>query len=252
MFATLAAGDSLLGQDLGIKVNEPTRYWSVSPSLYTVPRTAATLNAGILDNLYQGILGRPGREPGRSAYLARLNAGTPVNDIVREFLQSREYRSRQVRQYYGTFLGRNATAAEIAAGVSLLEGGRPEADVIAGIMTSAEFTNAGRVDTASFMQSVYKLLLGRNQPSGEGAGWQFRLDTGATTRRDVVRAFLASPEANRRIVNAAYASWLKRPADAAGLTLWSDRLARGTTFGSFAGAIFSSAEVRRRTLAGQG
>lgn len=250
--ASVVEGDNLIGQDLGVRVNDATRYFPLTPLLYSVPRTEATLNEGVVDNLYQAILGRPGQEPGRSAVLARLDAGTPLQDIVQSFLQSREYRTRQVRNFYVTFLGREGQPAEVDAWVGVLERGVPVSSVIAGFMTSPEFTNAGRTDAASFVRAAYQLLLGRDQGPGDGTGWEARLDSDAMTRGEVVKAFLNSPEARRRLLAAVYSSWLHRPLDPESRAFWSARLAEGMTFEALAGFVFSSPEVRGRTLAGQG
>jgi len=250
--ASVVEGDTLVGQDLGVRVNEATRYFPLTPLLYSVPHTEATVNEGLVDTLYRGILGREGREPGRSAVLARLNSGAPLTDIVGDFLRSREYRGLQVQKYYDVFLGRAGLPGEVDSWVRALESGRPVPDVIAGFMTSSEFTNAGRTDAASFVRASYQLLLGRDQRAGEGDGWRVSLDSGAMTRAGVVKSFLASTEANERLLSAVYAAWLNRPLDAAGKTFWTGQLASGLTFEGLAGAIFSSQEVRNRTLAGQG
>ncbi len=252
LVVTLAEGDTLLGQDIGKRLNEATRYMPLTPDLYTVPRTAATVNEGLLDTLYETLLGRPGREPGKGAYLARLESGTPLRTIVGEFVNSREYRTIQIRRYYQNILGRDGQAGEIANWNNFLNRGQPLSAVIARLMASAEFRNAGHADNVSFVRAAYQLLLGRDQGPGEGAAWTARLDAGTRTRVDVVRAFLNSAEANRRLIDAAYSCWLKRPADVAGQAVWAPRLARGMSFEDFATAIFGSQEVRGRILAGQG
>ncbi len=250
--ASVVEGATLAGQDLGLRLNEATQHMPLTPLLYTVPRTPAAVNEGVVDTLYQALLGRPGREPGRSAYLARLNAGTPLNEVVREFLQGREYRSLQVRGYYQDFLGREGRPEEISAWVDGMESGRPASAVIAAIMTSGEFTNAGHADTASFVRACYRLLLGREQGVGQGDGWRTRIDSGAMTRGEVVHSFLASNEATQRLVDASFSWILKRPPAAAGRAYWVDQLANGLSFEDFVSALVGSQEVRQRILAGQG
>jgi hypothetical protein len=248
----LVEGVTVSGQDLGVRLNVGIRYLPLTPTLYTVPHTEATVNDGLLDVLYLSLLGRQSDELGKSSYLARLNEGTPLQDIVRDFLNSREYRGLQVRSYYQEFLGRDGLPEEINAWVDFLGSGKPLSAVIVGFLTSQEFTKAGHTDTASFVRSCYQLLLGRDQRASEGNGWQVQLDAGTVTRKDVITSFLNSAEANQRLVSAVYACWLKRPADAAGLDYWSARLANGLSFEGLAAALFSSQEVRNRTLAGKG
>lgn len=249
---TLASGDQLVGRDLGVRVNAAAVYLPLAPALYAVPQTQATLNGALVDNLYQALLGREADASGRSQFVARLNAGESVGDIVRSFVVSREYRTRHVGQYHAAFLGRAGSQAEIQGWVDVLARGGSRADVIAGMLTSPAFTNAGRETAASFVEACFRLLLGRAPNEGEVVGRAAALEAGTTSRGAVVRAILASPEANGRLVDAVYAAWLKRPADPGGRAFWMQRLASGLSFESLASGILGSAEVRSRTLAGRG
>ncbi len=248
----LTDGETRFGEDVGVRVNEATRNMPLTPLLYTVPRTAATLNAGLLDTVFEGLLGRPSQEPGRSAFLRRLNSGTPLSTIVREIVGSREYRNLQVQKYYGDFLGRQASPAELRTWGDMVASGRSWTAVIAGIMTSQEFRDAGHASNAAFVQAAYRLLLGREQRPGDGPGWVARLDAGSLTRSALVHAFVGSGEAHLRLLSSAYAGWLKRPVDVAGQNFWLPRLAGGMTFEDLAVSIFTSQEVRQRVLRGQG
>jgi hypothetical protein len=249
---TLAAGDQVTGRDLGIRENMARVFLPVAPSLYSTPQTLATLNGALVDNLYLALLGRPADAAGRAGFVSRLNAGASVSEIAEGFVTSREYRTRLVAQYYTSFLGRTGAAAELQGWVDVLARGGSMADVIAGILASPEFRSGGHATSASFVQACYRLLLGRVPVGGEDAGWTAALDAGRMTRDSVVRGILASPEANGRLVDAVYAAWLKRPADAAGRAFWVQRLGRGLSFAGLAGGILGSAEVRSRTLAGLG
>jgi hypothetical protein len=248
----LTGGETRFGQDVGVRINDATRNVPLTPLLYTVPRTAATLNAGLLDTVFQGLLGRPAQDPGRSAFLRRLNSGTPLSTVVREIVGSSEYRNLQVQKYYGDFLGRQASPAELRMWGDMVAAGRSWTSVIAGILTSQEFRDAGNASNVAFVQSAYRLLLGREQGPTEGAGWVARLDGGSLTRSGLVHAFVGSAEAQMRLLSSAYSGWLKRPVDDAGRALWLPRLVGGMTFEDLAVSIFTSQEVRTRVLRGQG
>ncbi|HEV3339981.1 MAG TPA: DUF4214 domain-containing protein, partial [Pirellulales bacterium] len=92
---------------------------------------------------------------------------------------------------------------------------------------------AGDTTAPTFVQNLYRELLGRQPDTNGQAYWvsvfqQIASTNGAAVAQQVlVGAFLGSPEYNQHLVQGIYVDFLRRPADAQGLFFWSDELEAG-------------------------
>ena len=81
-------------------------------------RRSGSTNAGFVDRTYQKALGRAADPSGRAFWIARLDAGTSRQTLVRSLLRSRERAVRLVGDAYVQYLGRGADAGGRASWVA--------------------------------------------------------------------------------------------------------------------------------------
>src|SRR5262249_34287776 len=104
-----------------------------------------------------------------------------------------------------------------AVWVQAFQSGASESDVIAGFLASDEY-RINHPDTASFVQGLYQDVLGRVPDALGQAFWAAYTD-GLPGRAGAAAAFLNSTEADLRLLDGYYASFLGRPGDA-GEQIW--------------------------------
>jgi hypothetical protein len=162
--------------------------------------------------------------------------------VIGVILASDEYRSRVVAGYYTTYLGRTASAADIAFWAAALRNGAAAEQVLAGIVASAGYVaNAGGTDTA-WLDRLYGDLLGREVDAGGRAFFLNALAQGTRTRLQVAAEFLDSPEYEARLVVALYRDYLRRQASAADIEFWAQALGQGGTEDQVRTAFLTSSE----------
>jgi hypothetical protein len=164
------------------------------------------------------------------------DAGAWVNVLVNQTLtaaqvavgiaHSPEARTRLVRGWYQTYLGRTAQGGEEQGWVSLLLQGATEEHVLSGILGSDELFDRAQTlggpatPDERFVQALYQLALGRPGSAAEVAGWVNVLPQ--LGRPGVALGFLASAEYRAVLFTAYYQGLLHRPPDADGLSGWVD------------------------------
>jgi hypothetical protein len=171
-------------------------------------------NRAFVLGLYHDLLSRDGSsDAGVNGWVSLLDSsGWSRTDVAWGVFNSSEQRGMQVQHFYQAFLGRQADTAEQAEWVNYLQPGGTEEQMTALVLSSAEY-QAKFTDNGSFVVSLYDKLLGRTASDAEVAEWVSVLN-GGTSRADVVQGFVHSKEADLRAVDAVFASFLRREADA--------------------------------------
>ncbi len=200
-----------------------------------------------INGLYQTLLGRNGDSAGIAYWVNLLqNSGMTTAQIVQQFLNSTEFRGREVDSFYQRYLHRTESAAERAFWVGQLESGVDESTVIQGFLTSQEFNNASVSDT-TFIETLYGSVLSRAASTTDLAYWLNQLSSGQT-RQMVANSFLHSTEVFSNLVDSTYQTFLNRASDPGGKDYWIKNLASGTvTDDSFLAQFLSSQEFMNRT-----
>lgn len=127
-FGRQAAAADLFQQAFGRTLDPSGRaYWS--EKLRTISRTemlarltgssefyrrAGGTTASFVDAVYRSVLGRAPEPGGRAYWVARIDAGMPVDRVARSLVASSEYRRRQVDAAYQRVVGRTPAAADRA------------------------------------------------------------------------------------------------------------------------------------------
>src|SRR5262249_49366737 len=111
---------------------------------------------------------------------------------------------------------------------------------------------AGLAGNARFVEALYLDELGRagDTTNIRDAGyWVAALDSGALSRADVAQGIASSAEAEDRLVQTWYRTYLGRPAQGGEEQYWVSRLAQGQTHEQVLGGLLSSDEFVNRTQA---
>ncbi|QVL32625.1 DUF4214 domain-containing protein [Telmatocola sphagniphila] len=99
----------------------------------------------------------------------------------------------QVESYYTTYLHRTADSAGLQNWVSILEKGVDARTVIEDFLTSSEYIQKYGASPSSYIQALYRDVLGRTGAAPEIANWVNDWNSGLG-RQGVVNAIVDSPE----------------------------------------------------------
>lgn len=185
---------------------------------YLNGQTADGTAATFIHNLYRELLGR---EPGAQEQAAwvsfydRLSATAGAEaaqqTVVTGFLSTPEYRQHLVEVIYGNFLRRAADAGGLAFWTGQLAAGVDEKVVLADILDSGEYLSDAGGSAQDWVNALYRDVLGRSADAG---GLTFWTETaigplqsqiaGRHGLEPIALAFLSTPEANHKLLNADY------------------------------------------------
>jgi hypothetical protein len=191
--------------------------------------------------LYSAILHRSPAPAEVSGWVDRLNAGATPLEVAQAFTTSSEYATNEIRADYNVFLGRQPAPAEVAGWLQPLQAAAGEKQVEAGFLASEEFFSRQGGSALSWLNGVYKGVLGR-APDPAGLNLWSQLLQAGTSRAAVALAIVNSPEADSRLVSAAYLNLLGRNADLSGVAGWVAQLQQGLSPSNLAARIASSDE----------
>ena len=194
-----------------------------SPDFVYRPLTAPTIQ--YVTSLYDTLLGRPPDPGGLNLWGEQLEQGASPQQVAQEIWQSAEHRALEVNQYYTSYLHRLPGAAEQAGWVQAFLAGASEEQVRAAILAAPEY-QAAQAGSGDLVTGLYHDVLGRTPDAAGQAGWEQALQDGLDPRQ-VVLAFLQSPEGERRDIESFYQSFFQRPADPGGQQYWLDQLNQG-------------------------
>jgi hypothetical protein len=198
-------------------------------------------SSAFVSALYQGILHRAPSAGEVTGWVDVLNSGVSPSEVALSFTTSQEYQANLITTDYQFFLGRQPSAAEIGGWQAALQGGLGENQLQAAFLGSNEFFVDHASAINSWVDAVYKHVLGRPAEAAGLAVWSAQLQAG-TPRETVALDILLSPEALSRFVTAAYQDLLGRAPDPAGLAVWVAQLQQGLAPSEFLADIASSPE----------
>jgi uncharacterized repeat protein (TIGR01451 family) len=187
---------------------------------------AVRTDSAFVSTLYRDLMQRAPDAAGLAYWTGLLLAGkASQTDVAKELWESPEHRGLEVNQFYLTYLHRPADPVGGAWWWHNLLAGMSEADVISGILSSAEY-QASHANDAAFVAGLYADVLGRAADPAGSAYWLKGLQ-GGVSRAQEAAAFLASREALLRVVDDDYTTFLNRPADSPGEMVFLSELMNG-------------------------
>jgi streptogramin lyase len=238
---------------LGQFTTSTTANFGLQPGSSVLPLTpsavpyagATTATQASIEALYHNILGRNGEPAGMTNWENELAAGQTITQIAEQFYQTTEYETDVVKSYYKSFLGRTGSPIEIASWVGKLAAGEGEDVVADQFLTSPEY-NADHADNASYINSLYQKVLGRDATHAEVASWTQLMSSG-TTRSSFAAQVVDSTEAYLREIDADYNIILGRVGDSNGINQWVTELQQGKmTLNQVSASFFGSPEATRQ------
>jgi subtilisin-like proprotein convertase family protein len=181
-------------------------------------RFPALDDGGFVTLLYANVLGRDPDAGGFAFHTGRLADGAAREAVLLDFSESAENRDRTaglledglwvpsrdaltVLRTYATVLDRLPDTGGLAYWIGQLRTGAADYDSMAGgFMGSPEFQSRyGALSNQDFVELLYLNALGRPGKAGGIGFFTERLDSGASTRADVVAAFAFAPEMDARL-----------------------------------------------------
>ncbi|HEY4376761.1 MAG TPA: DUF4214 domain-containing protein, partial [Acidimicrobiales bacterium] len=140
------------------------------------------------------------------------------------FVNTDQWRIRQVNRIFNGYLRRNLDASGQAYWNGRVAGGTKLRDIRAGVIASPEyFTHQGLGDNSDYVDAVYRDVLGRTPDAAGKAYWLGRLDGGAL-RSAVASSLLAAPESLNAIIRDSYRQLILKEPAASSLTSWQPKI----------------------------
>jgi hypothetical protein len=209
-------------------------------------QSVGTLNQRYVASLYLDLLGRTASDAEITSSAQFLDQGGSRLAVAQKLLASTEYRTPVVQSLYQRFLNRVADPASLSAGLNLLSSGGTVAQVKAMILGSDEyFQNRGHGTNDGFLEALYQDILGQSPNPQDKTTFNLLL-AGGFTRTAVAAWLVNSVEAQVILVQGFYQQFLRRPADAQGLTLFVIQLQQGGHDEDVIAALVNSDEYLNR------
>ena len=138
---------------------------------YSVPRSSSGLCGDDkklwVNAIYLELTGGSAPDAEEARCLQQLADGISMTDVVLGITSSQDYASNLGQQHFQQYLGRPASAAEIAHWMDDMQTGVSEEQVLAGILNLPEFHSlAGNTDKG-WLNAVYTHLLNRSANADE-------------------------------------------------------------------------------------
>ena len=196
-----------------------------------------------VQSLYTDLLHRPQGATSNADvmfWVNELNAGMSREQIATDFVNSTEYRTGLINNYFELYLGRPADTASVMFYLEEMNEGLGSAGVIQQILSSDEFFL--RSGQAGFIDNLYLDLLGRSPTQPEAGFWKQQLYNEGVPRSTIVSSFLSSGEYEMDVVQSLYQRLLDRPADPAAMSFWLAQFQAGHTTQDLEVALTASTE----------
>jgi Invasin, domain 3/Domain of unknown function (DUF4214) len=247
---TPAPGSTVAGGNFGL---QPVSTVLPIPASTPEPFGIDNLNVdtALVNGLYTLILGRPADLGGVSYFVEELQSGTSMLQVAASFYNSTERDTKLVQSFYETYLGRVGESSGVSFYVAQLQAGMTEQAVTAEFLDSPEYS-ADHSSNASFIQSLYENILGRNGASSEVSAWVSLMSAtvGPVSRSTAVTDFINSTESDSRMIQSLYVDILDRQGSASEVSAWVTIIQTGQlTLDQVAERFFDSPEFATRAQA---
>lgn len=184
-------------------------------------------SAQFVTSLYVDFLNRGPSAAEVASYVTALNRGASPVAVARGFATSDEFHNVETRRDYELLLGREPLPGELAFWLQQRHAGLSARQEVAAILASDEYFVRQGSTPAGWLAGAFRDVLGRAPEAGAQAAFLGAGLQGAAGRGRVATSIVFSPEANGRLVQAAYALLFNRAADPAGLAFWTGQVNAG-------------------------
>jgi uncharacterized repeat protein (TIGR01451 family) len=174
-----------------------------------------------VDGVFRTLLGRPASAAEQLFWSNKLAQGTSAGQFVHTLWLNPTHLAREVIQTYQTVLNRAPTHSELMAGISSLQLGLTQTNLMYNLLTSPEF-QAAHATAESYILGFYRNVLGEVPSASTRIGLVQSM--GASTVNTMAQTLLSSTAAFNEIVIDGYIQVLHRMPTQAELQTWSSRL----------------------------
>ena len=205
---------------------------------------------------YRDYLGREGDAGGITFWTNQINTGQQTRaQVIDNFFNSPEFQTVTpvARLYFAYFL-RIPDYGGLLFWVNQSRNGMSLDNISQAFAQSPEFiTRYGNLNNADFVTLVYQNVLGRAPDSAGFAHWTGLLNSGASTRGQVMLGFSESPEFqatsfNKVYVTQMYVGMLRRSPEQAGFDYWVHQMELGQSGLNLINGFLVAPEYRSRFL----
>ena len=174
----------------------------------------------LVTGIFQGALGRMPGSAEADDWARRMDDGTLMPETLTTAIhQSTEYLTKAVRALYTQHLKRDADDPGLRGFLAYLRQGGSLGQVSAAILGSPEY-RAGFTDDRSWVNGVYRSILGRDADTSGMANWIKKLAAGSN-HAEIAQAIVQSAEGTANAIDAVYALYFGRNADPVGQSAWT-------------------------------
>ena len=181
-----------------------------------------------LSQIFKDVLGRDA-DPAAEAHLkSLLKQGVSREAIASQLTHSDEYFDKRIAEAYQNYLGRGASAQDIAFWRLMMHLGLTDEQLEAAFIGSQEFYNHSGGNDRAWVDEMYFDLLGRSPDAAGEAYWTSVLAHGGN-RSQVAAGFAASLERESQTVRNDYLTYLGRQPSQDELNHWVNQFHGGAT-----------------------
>lgn len=206
---------------------------------------------------FRDFLGREGDSAGVSFWTNQLTVGARTRaQMVEDYFNSGEFQSQvsPVVRLYFAYFNRIPDSDGLLFWIGQRKAGNSLNDISNAFAGSAEFVATyGNLTNGDFVNRVYQNVLGRPADAAGLQFWTSQLNSGATTRGNLMAQFSESAEyqnakASETYVISIYVGMLRRSPDPGGYNFWVGERRAGRGGLSLIEGFLGSGEYRQRFL----
>lgn len=243
--STFTVGDynisAVYSGDGGFTPAGPNQLTQAVRSDLTVP-----VNQRYVAQLYRDMLGREADAGGLAEFTRLLDSNQVTRfQVVFAIQNSQEYREQVVRNLYQQVLGREVDPLGLADWSAFLAQGGTSERLLVLLLDSVEFFQKSGGTNDSFLQAVYRVVLGRTVDTVGQQLWTARFTAGSP-RGSIAEEIVGSLEADRAKVDQIFRRYLRRAPDTAGLNGFVAALQAGASVELLSAAVLASEEYYLR------
>lgn len=173
--------------------------------------------------LYKDIHSREGDASGIKYWTDQLiQEKLTKEEVVKAFLNSKEYRERFIKSIYAWFHDREPDETGLKYWTDFMKE-HEEGEVIRNFVLSEEFWKNSNQRNHDWVENLYWTLQSR-KPDKTGHDYWIKELRGGMTKEAVVGSFMTSTEYRERFIKFLYEWYHKRQPDASGLKYWAEQL----------------------------
>lgn len=210
---------------IGVHIDSDEMWVTVRFAKGDLPQNA-TVDAATskyIDALHQQFLNRSATTTEKQRWASAVQSGNRAA-VANALAVSNEWAGVRVNDLYRTVLGRDADSSGRSFWVGQVASGVRLEDVAAGFYASDEYFARKGGSNRTFIEGLYRDILGRTADAGGRDYWVGLLNRGQVDRHGAAANFYASIESRRDRVITLYREILNRATDTAGREYWAGQL----------------------------